>query len=270
MNFRQIARDAVKRARHQMAEAEPQALKYAALELRFAMEALTYERAQTFKKEFPESEYATWQPRQVMRVLLEIDPLADKGVEVRYAPEDANGEQDGPMRSMGTETVLGLKQLKKHYDAIGSFLHVPTLKQHSQGHDNSSEALRRRCSDIADYLDLVLKSKIYNVNFSDHLDCPCAECGAVIRKRIFQNVDRMETDCLTERCPASYAIEKVGDKWAWQAKQSRLVCAKDGCIGAIILWDRRIEVGKEWTCEQCGQKHRFHIGFHPIGDPAQT
>ena len=40
---------------------------YAVLELRFAMEAITYDRAQAFKDDLPFEEYSTWQPRKSCR-----------------------------------------------------------------------------------------------------------------------------------------------------------------------------------------------------------
>lgn len=52
-----------------------------------AMEALTYDRAASYKDEFPPDEYETWQPRKVMSVLLEIDPMADKDSVLAFAIE---------------------------------------------------------------------------------------------------------------------------------------------------------------------------------------
>lgn len=51
-------------------------LQYAALDLRMAMEAIVYDRALSFKDEFPEREYDTWQPKRIMTILIEIEPTA--------------------------------------------------------------------------------------------------------------------------------------------------------------------------------------------------
>lgn len=76
-NFRQDARDAIERAKEMLEGGNVQGhqLRYAALEVRMAMEALTYERAQSYKAELPESAYDTWQPKRVMQLLLDIDPM---------------------------------------------------------------------------------------------------------------------------------------------------------------------------------------------------
>lgn len=63
-NFRQSAREAIVRAKEELATGNLHRLRYAALELRDAMEALTYDRALAFKDEIPPEEYKTWQPRK--------------------------------------------------------------------------------------------------------------------------------------------------------------------------------------------------------------
>ncbi len=52
MNYRHEAHQALNRA-HEALEHDDTRLKYAALELRMAMESLTYDRARAYKNEFP-------------------------------------------------------------------------------------------------------------------------------------------------------------------------------------------------------------------------
>jgi hypothetical protein len=84
LSFRQKARDALHRAKDEMNSASLERLKYAALELRMAMECLTYERASSYAGELPPAEYATWQPRKLMQLLLEINPRADKNSSIAF------------------------------------------------------------------------------------------------------------------------------------------------------------------------------------------
>lgn len=133
MNYRHESRQALKRARTALESNDAENLKYVALELRMAMESLTYDRAKAYKDEFPPDEYETWQPRKVMAVLLEIDATADKDSTLSYGIEETPGQPASQMTMLGTETVLNMETLRKHYDALGSFLHVPTLKQTKSG-----------------------------------------------------------------------------------------------------------------------------------------
>ena len=129
-DFRTQVRLAVARAKQQSdtASPSPEALLYAALDVRMAMEALTYERAQVYSEELPASVYETWQPRKLMRQLLDLDPNADQGGTLSIGQEE-NGQPAKVMTIMGTEKVLSMAAIKRHYDALGSYLHTPTLAQ---------------------------------------------------------------------------------------------------------------------------------------------
>lgn len=132
-DYRNEARRQLQRANDELTSTEVQRLKYAALELREAMESLTYDRALAYQDDFPPSEYETWQPKKVMQVLLEIDPNADKDSSIAFGIEPTLGQRPEVMQSLGTEKVLNMKTLKKHYDALGSYLHVQSIKQRRAG-----------------------------------------------------------------------------------------------------------------------------------------
>ena len=90
-DYRTDARRELARAKDELASADEERLKYAALELRMAMESLTYDRALAYNAEFPPCEYETWQPRKVMAILLEIDPNADKDSSLAFGIEPSRG-----------------------------------------------------------------------------------------------------------------------------------------------------------------------------------
>jgi hypothetical protein len=102
INFRHQARDAFGRAKAELATNAIERLKYAALELRMAMECLTYERASIYANELPPTQYETWQPWKLMLLLLEIDPCADKDSSVAVGIEEEPGKEAGPMTIFGS------------------------------------------------------------------------------------------------------------------------------------------------------------------------
>src|SRR5207253_6641895 len=112
INYRNDARRQLRRGEAEMESGDAERLKYAALELRMAMESLTYDRALAYKEEFPPAEYETWQPRKVMAVLLDIDPTADKDSSLAFGIEPSYGEKPDVMHSLGTEKVLSMSTLK--------------------------------------------------------------------------------------------------------------------------------------------------------------
>ena len=128
-DYRNDAWEALDRAKHELESNDPGRLKYAALELRMAMEALTYDRAQAYADEIPPTEYDTWQPRKLLMLLLEIDPYADGDSIVHMGIEEEYGKPAKEMKPVGAEEVLNLSVLRRFYDALSARLHVPTPRQ---------------------------------------------------------------------------------------------------------------------------------------------
>jgi hypothetical protein len=67
MHYRALARQALQKAKLELDSGDPDRLEYAALQLRKALEAVTYERAQLYGTESPGIDYRTWQPPQAIK-----------------------------------------------------------------------------------------------------------------------------------------------------------------------------------------------------------
>jgi hypothetical protein len=65
-DFRQRAREALRRAKNELSSTDPERMRYAALELRFAMEAVTYDRA--LERQLLGRGYGRWAPIQCSRL----------------------------------------------------------------------------------------------------------------------------------------------------------------------------------------------------------
>lgn len=259
MNYRGKSREHLKAASEQLETGSDSALKYAALELRMAMEAITYDRALAFKEEFPTEEYDTWQPKKVMAVLLEIDPMTDKDSTIAFGLEEEYGVPAKQMTSLGTETVLNMGVLKKHYDALGSFLHIQTIKSTKAGKTVDHKKLRKRCEEIWAYLDKVLSSPIFNSTLGVFSSRECAECGKKIRKRIPQGENTIQVEC--SNCIASYRVSDSGAyQSVWEPLQQEIECANAECMKKIVVWEKEIRLGANWNCPDCKGKNTFVLG----------
>ena len=253
MDYRNLARTHLKYAEDELATELDHRLKYAALELRMAMEALTYDRALAYE-DFPPREYETWQPRKVMSILLEVDPMADKDSAVAAGIEEQYGVRASKMDSLGSEKVLGMDTLKKHYDALGSFLHMPSMKDVREGKSLDFNKIRTRCEDIAVFIDQVLSSPIFNVNAGNFSTLDCIECGQPIRKRIPFGQKEVIAECY--QCKSTYSIADEGNgKANWTPNQYKLKCAKDGCVQTIKVWKQVLKEGYSWKCNKCNSKN---------------
>lgn len=259
MNYRRLAREHLKAATEQLETRDDSALKYAALELRMAMEAVTYDRAAAFKEEFPTEEYDTWQPKKVMTVLLEIEPTADKDSTIAFGLEEEYGVPVKQMTSLGTETVLNMGVLKKHYDALGSFLHILTIKSTKAGKALNHGKLRKRCEEIKMYLDKVLSSPVFNPTLGVFVSIECTECGKKIRKRIPQDETTIKVEC--SNCVASYQVSSSSDNQSvWTPMQQEIECANKECMKKIVVWEREIRLGAKWICPECKGQNSVVLG----------
>ena len=86
-DFRYMARSALAKAKEELSEASEDDLRYAALQLRMAMEALTYDQAMMYAEDLGREQMETWQPKQLMDRILEVAPQAGQSVTVSVGVE---------------------------------------------------------------------------------------------------------------------------------------------------------------------------------------
>ena len=260
MNYRHDAQRYLRRAEEELGTGEDERLKYAALELRMAMEALTYDRALAYKDEFPPTEYETWQPRKVMSVLLDIDPTADKDSSLAIGTEEEYGVPAPVMTSLGSEKVLSMVILRQHYDALGSYLHVQSMKQNRTGKTLDYSKIRSRCKEIASFITAVLSSSVFHVALGSFATMNCMECGKPIRKRIPHGTGAVRAECC--ECRASYnIIDRGNGQVEWLPQQHEIECANGDCKQKIFVWHHEMEIGRCWICSNCNGRNTFALGI---------
>ncbi|MDR6116684.1 MULTISPECIES: hypothetical protein [unclassified Sphingomonas] len=251
VDYRNDARRELARAKDELGSVDDERLKYAALELRMAMESLTYDRALAYKEEFPPAEYETWQPRKVMAVLLEIDPNADKDSSLAFGIEPSLGVTPEVMEALGSEKVLNMTTIKRHYDALGAHLHVQTIKQRKGGAPVDHAKFRARCDEIAAYLTEVLASPIWNATIGTFASIDCMKCGHPVRKRMPHDQSVVNAKCF--ECGATYKVTDAGENEAlFEPDQIEVRCANTECKTSIFPWRAEIKAGVGWKCEVCG------------------
>ena len=270
MNYRNDARKHLKRFEEEFSSGDNDRLKYAALELRMVMEALTYDRAlaYAYKDEFPPNEYETWQPRKLMAVLLDINPVADQDSSIRFGVEEEYNGTSPSMRSLGSEKILNMATLKEHYDALGSYLHVQSMKQVRAGKLLDFGKMQSRCKRIAAFVREVLSSSVFNITLGNVATLPCMKCGQPIRKRLPHGQSEARAECYEYECDASYTlVDKGNGQVEWKPDQEEVECMNNGCERKIIVWYREIAIGKSWICPDCKGRNTFAIGVHhePVG-----
>ncbi|MEO8460114.1 MAG: hypothetical protein ABI451_06275 [Dokdonella sp.] len=256
MDFRTIAREALAAAGEELAYDGLDRSRYAALHLRMAFEALTYERAVVYRTYLPMEQLEAWQPRQVLKELLEIDSLADQGGTLYLGLEDVPGVAAKNFSNIGTEYVLSFATIKKHYDALGSFLHIPSIKQLREGKLPDLSRLRDHCNDAADAIKKALSSRAFGMSMGIDQAFPCERCGKNIVRRTPLVPYEYDIKCSGCRAVYNFKSEKTGEVEV-RPNSKPIDCLKAECDGKHMLWGDEFDPGHTWKCERCGTIHEL-------------
>lgn len=261
-DFRYLARKHLAAATAEIAANEDQRLRYAALELRSAIEAITYDRAKAYEKELPASVYETWQPKKLMELLIEEDPNAGKNSALAAAREDKAGNTIEPFRPLGSETVFSLKNIRDHYDALGSYLHTPTVKQLRSGQGHNYVRLRSRCDQIVAELTAALGSSIFNVTLGVFSTLDCTRCNQEIRKRTGHLKQGETLKAYCHSCDAPYIVTATeNDMTMWKSVKHPIVCPNPQCAKPSDLWEDQIKDGQRFRCIHCDARAVLDVGY---------
>lgn len=217
------------------------------------MEALTYDRAQAYGDDFPKWEIGTWQPRKLLLILLSIDPLADTDKSLSVSKEPANGPPDDNEGwfDFGSETILNLEAIKQQYDAIGSRLHMPTIKQMESGETHDPDRLRRRLDNLLTHLEAVLASPIFNLSMiGRNSKIPCMRCGHLVRKAVKDNAESTTARC--PGCGLGYDLVPNADEdFDWYPERAKMRCCTPSCPEELTVYRDELRPGLELHCEAC-------------------
>ncbi len=164
----------------------------------------------------------------VLQFLLQLDPYADRSSILSIGTEDSPGVPATDLKPNGEETVLNLKNLKEHYDALGSFLHMATIRKIEKGFHTNYQAIRGRCEVIINILDTVFRSPIWNVRFRYLTKINCLKCGV------------------------TYSVKDIGAETPqWEPKRKEIMCPEKDCNSTIWIWGKDLKRGTCWTCVDC-------------------
>lgn len=263
INYRDRARRHVAEARARLTEAGEAAARQACLALRMAIEALTYQNLQAYLAETPNSVMAQWTPKKVMDELLAADPNADQTTTVFIGIEKSPGVPSDDMQVLGEDRRFTQKWGNKAHNALGSFLHEPTIRQTETGKATEADA-RLKAAEIADELDRILATSLFAVNMGEFISFECV-CGFHVKRR--SSVLSHDDQVICGGCGRHWIYKElegdpaygfVPDGYSFPC----LTCGETCQFEAHELGD-----GKIVTCAGCGAKAEVFTQFavRPVG-----
>ena len=264
-NYREVAKQALERALQEMESADTNRLRYAALELRMALEALVYERAKNYSTDASWKKLSKWQPKKLLRLLLEIDPGADKDTIINVGRADQEGQPAQIMHFLGRERVLKLEEIDNFYDRLGSYLHTPTKAQVDANAPESADKMKAKCRELATILQEVFNSQVFNFDFKILSEIKCVRCRAKVYGRTPPSRQESIATCL--ECETKYTVKSLpDDKAEWQPITQPLQCSNRECIEEARIFQQDIKPGIEWKCKKCGQRSRIVLAIAPVSE----
>lgn len=251
-------------------------LKYAALELRMCIESIVYHRLSKLvaKGKIDNSAYFSWQPPQVIKYFLSLDPYSLTDVEISVAKNSANNKP-GKWVKFGTETRLDEKFIKKNYHKLGGYLHQITLSELQKG-DTAISSIKLDIENIISRIKSVMSSNLRNVNFIQTAFFNCMECkkdiiiltpiNALINAKVGEVTHEIECPHKNRdiSCKASYkVITKRNGKTTYNPIEYRYTCQSINCDGKINFWKSEVKPNAEKKCSICGKPYKLELYLTP-------
>lgn len=252
-SYRANGRAHLGRAKALYEQGNPDALVYCALELRMAIEAHVYDTARSYADELPEKKLSKWQPAQLLRELLEIDPHAAVTGTLSFARETEPSEPKEWM-TIGTQKRMGLKEVSETYNHLGKYLHLETVLDHADGKVRNIDRLRALCSKVIERVDDLYSTTLFGLKLGHTSQMECFVCSKLIKRRTtnFKEGNPVVTQCGTD-CFATYTMELVDEQVKWTARFDEVPCQHDGCDGTVQIWERHQRAGNSFLCDKCNR-----------------
>jgi hypothetical protein len=259
VNYRTEARDALKRAKNELSHEDDSRAKYAALELRMALESLIYDISKSYREELSETDFNTWQPKKLLEFLIEIDPSVEKKSEWRIGKQEQKGELPAVMSNLGVDRRLTLKEIKSFYDRFGNYLHTLTIKQLEDYKKLNYSKLKNSCNELINILDEVLSSAVFNTRMKVTSKISCWNCSAKIVKNIPKGQSELTAKC--RECGASYTVRtQNGGAVIWEPQLFSFSCGGKDCSESVELFEAAIKEGSWWICKSCNGRNTICLG----------
>lgn len=243
--------DCLQRAKMLHASNDLAALRYACLELRMCMEAITYEKLATYTPRLPLDVLSKWQPPQAIAALLNLEDEAGQEYVMAF------GRTRETLECIGEHRTFALPWLRKHYNKIGSFLHVPN--------PNVPDAISEvdQIVDLKEYLNEIIKecervveSSLLGGGMAYTVEFKCQACGrnSIANASSAERIGRVK--CIHPNCQVEHAVTGKDDKHLFFRLTGTIFLCQS-CKQEIFVAAKQLVPEHEFVCEACGWRHKL-------------
>lgn len=258
------------RAKHLIEQADEVSLQYAALELRYALEKVAYQKLKLRLAAFPVEELSKWQPKKVIDTLMAfVDPHLDQDSTISIRPDEG-----GEWSQLGKTMGVGPREIGKHWNKLSSFLHAKMPK--TKGESLSTFSLEKRhaeyLTEVSNYVQALTASQ-----FDAYFTVTCEiECHLCKQKTVYterQIISNEIIKCGTPSCGCLFEVKIENKQFYWKPFQYHFDCSKCGerqFIDAHKLHAIPYNEKHELKCS-CGARYliRWNLEYSAIDEVAQ-
>lgn len=226
---------------------------YAALEMRFCIENVFYNLATAYKRELPDTvlDGKTWQPGEIIDMLVDIDPYVETGRVLSMGFEPSPGAEPREMHVIGRQSGASRKLVSRYYHALGFFLHARTDQR---SHDFVK--LRRKLAHLLPHLEKFRSDTVLD-GFATRVSLKCPLCGRPIAKRAEAAARDPYLTCPNSRCGAMFECMETDDQEGsarFRLVERQITCksCKTKLFFPLHFLIEGSEIGARIRCKPCG------------------
>lgn len=250
-------------------------LTYAALESRFTIELICYERLMAAYGYTSYSDLRRWQPKEVVQqVIQEANELAattlkfsvsKTPVDPANPPQSVADYENFEYAEVGTQVGFDIKEIGKLWNSLsGVALHVQTPK--SKDSDLSvygdPKKIRAKVEKALDLFKEVARGNLLASSPGPEISYSCDGCGATIKRKMDLIYNGMVASCGSEGCKESYTLTINESGVEFGRRQTVFPC--DGCGKTIAIPAKQAEGLRMHQlliaeCRDCGEKAEIRL-----------
>jgi hypothetical protein len=250
-------------------------LTYAALESRFTIELICYERLMTAYGYTSYSDLRKWQPKDVVQqVVQEANELAATSLKFSVSatpvdstnpPQSVADYENLEYVEVGTQIGFDAKAMGKLWNSLsGVALHVqtPRSKDSDLSVYGNPVKIRAKVEKALDLFRKVAEGNLLTSSPGPEVSYKCDGCGETIKRKADLVYDGMVASCSSEACKESYILTISESGIEFGRRQISFRC--DGCGKTIVVPAKQAEGLKidqllTAECGECGEKAEIRL-----------
>nr|WP_298681663.1 hypothetical protein [uncultured Dongia sp.] len=190
--------------------------------------------------------------------MLDVDPHADRTSTIAYRMQREGEEAPGSRKLLGEDRRFSLRWANTNHNALGNYLHAPTLFQIENNQAPSQEKILQKARDVAEVIRHTLAGPIINANFGSFYKFAC-QCGSQIKRR--DGSFKLEDGIKCPTCSAVWDVTTNEENSKFEARLRKTSFECHVCHASNEIGAHEIRLGNNLTCA-CGARFTIVFGLN--------